>query len=182
MKLVNGYGRAMRQMKEDVNEIRNLEVLKKTHKRPKVGDVFLFKPTNKPFYFGRVIETSADASLGPIGNLLYLYNSCSEKKDSIPNLLRENLLIPPLITNKLPWSMGYFETVANRPLLETEKFQRHYFKSKNPYLNGKDYFYDEFSAEIPGSKVGSPLGKYGQIGIISISVDVSRALNIPIND
>lgn len=85
----------------------NLLVLKPSRKRLVPGDIFALKPEGHPVYFGRVIST--DARVGPFpGILIYIHNASSNVADDVPELRRESLLVPPLITNRLPWTKGYF--------------------------------------------------------------------------
>ena len=47
---------------------------------------------------------------------MYIYDAFSPVKERIPELNKDKLLLPPLLTNRLAWSNGYFETIENHPL------------------------------------------------------------------
>lgn len=146
-----------------------LEVLKKSRRSPGTGDIFALKPVRGDFLFGRVISTEANPLGVGGGVLVYIYSAQSNEKSKIPQLHRENLLIPPLITNKLPWSRGYFEFLANLPLEDSDRFPRHCF------VNSSGWYFDE-----TGVRLTSPIAPVGQWGLhsyASISDEIARALN-----
>jgi hypothetical protein len=52
--------------------------------------------------------------VGPFpGVLLYFYLAFSDDATNVPPLSPKALLIPPVITNRLGWSDGYFQTIGN---------------------------------------------------------------------
>lgn len=53
--------------------------------------------------------------------LIYIYEYFRHDKVISENLEKEKLLIPPIIVNNQPWSRGYFETIGNVPVTESEK-------------------------------------------------------------
>ena len=110
------------------SEHTNLKILKPCRKFVRPGDIFVFKVNDEPYYFGRVIKTDATVGGFPSGVLVYLYNASSPEKTKIPDLRPDNLLLPPLATNRLPWSRGYFETVESRPLAESDVLPVHCFR------------------------------------------------------
>jgi hypothetical protein len=98
----------------------NLKVLKKTRRAPRLGDIFVMQP-DEQFLFGRIVDTNANP-LGVGGAvLIYIYRVRAAKKTPVPELLRGQLLVPPMMTNKHPWTKGYFEQVENRPLSGIER-------------------------------------------------------------
>lgn len=83
------------------------------------------------YVYGRVMAT--DLLLGSIeGSLLiYLYADTGRRK-VIPPIdvrLAANLLVPPILTNRLLWTRGYFETIGNVDIGEGEELERHCFKT-----------------------------------------------------
>ena len=68
---------------------------------------------------GRVVSTTAIA--GPTHGCILVY-VCR----GLPT--RANLLLPPMMTTRAPWSRGYFEHVRSQPLLPGEYFERHGFR------------------------------------------------------
>lgn len=151
----------------------NMRVLKRSRKAPKAGDIFVFQLDVQPdkFWFGRVVST--DASVGGFHNtiLIYIYNVNSPSKNDIPLLKPDKLLVPPMATNRLPWSRGYLETVDNRPLSQQDLLPAHHFKD----IRGR-YFDDK------GNEVLNPISMAGVYGLDSyqtIDYYVSKALGIP---
>lgn len=138
-----------------------LEVLKPSRKKPQVGDVFVFRPQGRDYYFGRVIRT--DARIVSFQNciLIYLYSvsTALPSQDRIPSLALDKLLLPPIIINRLPWSRGYFMTIGNSCLEKADVLETHCFKRNN----GK--YYDADSNELP-----APVEPVGQFGLWSYAL------------
>lgn len=150
----------------------NLRILRPSRKLPRPGDVFALSPMEHLFLFGRVIAT--DAVVGPIEGciLIYVYRDRSHSAGkSDRSLLRpDRLLLPPILTNRLPWSRGYFETVAHYDLTETEVLPIHCFRN----WNGE--YYDECGNELQGPV--EPVGDRGLHSFRTIDDLVSRALGL----
>lgn len=153
--------------------ITNMRILVKSRKRPKPGDVFVFQVEEGRLRFGRVI--SADARVGPMQNclLLYIYRASSAEKHRIPNLSKDDLLIPPVMTNSLAWSKGYFETVEHRPLRQEDVLPVHCFWSC-----ANQRYYDDNNSEL--RRRSEPCGFYGLAGYRAIDDEISKALGIPL--
>ena len=151
----------------------NLRVLKRTRRRPESGDIFVFQlgPISSNFYFGRVIAT--DTTIGNFEDvvLIYIYRAFSTDKASIPALRTSDLLVPPIGTNNLPWSRGYFEVVASGTNKPADLLQQHCF------LDPSRGFVDEYGN--PVSAAIEPVGFYGLSGLGSIDNHISKALGIP---
>jgi hypothetical protein len=151
----------------------NLSVLKKTRRAPERGDIFVMRPPDGHFLFGRVIDTNA-RRLGVGGAVLfYVYRVRSTVKTPIPGLLRGQLLVAPMMTNRRPWTMGYFEHIANQPLGPLDRLAQHCFK------DSRGLYFDE-----AGTRLGGPVEPVGQWGLQSyrtIDDEVSRALGIPLS-
>lgn len=153
----------------------NLEVLKPTRKAPQRGDVFIMHLAGRGYLLGRVIRT--DARIGPMVNcvLIYIFN---EETPTRPQAIRENLpssrlLVPPMLTNRLPWSKGYFETIGNRRVQSGEELPRHVFRR---HINGR--LYDESGAEVEAAH-NVPVGEFGLQSYRTIDDAISDALAIP---
>lgn len=158
----------------------NLEMLTPSRKRLNVGDVFALKPKGHPYYFGRVIRLDA---IGLAGGaiLIYIYNAKSDDKGSIPVLDKRHLLIAPTMINRLPWSRGYFETVANLPLSDEDILHPHCFEDdwRHVLFPGSPIIYrDEYGNRLPGRT--EPCGIYGLGSFRTVDDDVSEALGIPL--
>jgi hypothetical protein len=151
----------------------NLVVLKKTRRAPEVGDIFIVQPPDGQFLFGRVVDTDANP-LGVGGAvLIYIYRVRSAAKTPIPELLRGQLLVPPMMTNKRPWTMGYFERVENRPLSAVDRLRQHCFKDT------RGWYFDQAGNRLAGP--AEPVGQWGLHSYRTIDDEISEALGIPLS-
>ena len=149
----------------------NLRILKPSRKAPLAGDIFVLRPNSLRYFFGRVVRT--DASTGSIvGILAYIYKTSAPKPLPVPPLRRDDLLIPPFIINRLPWSRGYFEIVERRSLTPWDTLSVHCFRD---VLTGR--YYDELGR--PLSSPVPPVGIRGLHSFRTIDDLVSDALGIP---
>src|SRR5690606_1968335 len=105
--------------------------------------------------------------------LIYIFSIESETKEPPEHLPVMRLLIPPLMTNRLPWSRGYFETIAHREFDAGERLPLHCFYS----LTFKKYF-DDSGNELP--KRSEPCGFSGLDSYRTIDDAISKALGIPL--
>ena len=156
------------------DENTNLKCLKKSRKRLVPGDIFVLKPKGLDYYFGRVIDADAESGFGQ-GNavLIYIYNASSKDKNVIPELDKNNLLIPPAMINRLGWSRGYFENVAFKELTKDDVLGIHCFwrPSRKVYMNAK-------GEELDGPY--EPVGQYGLSNYLVVDDEISEALDIPL--
>lgn len=149
----------------------NMQVLKRSRKQPQIGDIFVYKIRRSPYGYGRVIRLDAKLGGFPDVSLLYFYRVFSTKKKEMPVLKCTDLLIPPLGTNHRGWSMGYFETIENRPLESGDVLPVHCFwdaiisKHRN-----------EYGKVLP--KIHEPCGLYALCSFRTIDVRLSMALGI----
>lgn len=148
----------------------NLTVLKKSRASPAVGDVFVMLPPDGLFLYGRVV--AIDAKIGPMSDcyLIYVYSQRSKKKEEIPELLRGQLLTPPMMTNKLPWTKGYFETLEHRVIDPTDRLPKHCF------VDTRGWYFDEYNNRL--SAPVEPIGERGLQSFRTIDDKISRALGI----
>jgi hypothetical protein len=109
----------------------NLRVLQPSRKKLRAGDVFAMQMPDDLYLFGRVIGT--DAVIGPMTGiiLIYIFRTRSEVKapPRREDLRPDNLLVPPILINRLPWSRGYFETIDHRPLEQEDLLKQNCFLS-----------------------------------------------------
>ena len=105
------------------DEFEYLISMKKSRKKPKEGDVFVLQPIEGVFYFGKVIQTNVESidSFVNAMTLIYVYQYSSISKEMPDVLEDEELLIPPVVVNYRPWTMGYFETIGNVGVSESER-------------------------------------------------------------
>lgn len=151
-----------------------LQLLKPSRARLQPGDVFVMLPPDDLYLFGRVIlvDMPGDKAPMPRANLIYVYRHRSATKDPDRDALKpDSLLLSPMYINRLPWSRGYFETVAHWPLEPDDLLQQHCFLSA-----WRGRYYDEFRNELPGPV--EPVGDWGLHGYGSVDKQVSDALGI----
>jgi hypothetical protein len=148
----------------------NLSVLKKTRRRPQVGDVFAMLPPDNRFLYGRVIATDVNAGGFENSNLIYIYRARSIEKESIPELRKSDLLVPPLMTNNLPWIRGYFEVLVTKPVLREDKLESHCFRDV------RGWYFDEYGERHAGPS--APVGQWGLHSFQTIDDLISEALGI----
>jgi hypothetical protein len=160
-------------MKEPV--ITDLQLLTPSRKTPKAGDIFVFRPITRGYFFGRVVAMDAMITSMKDCTLLYLFGLESETKQPPARLLVDDLLVPPLMTNRLPWSRGYFETVAHRAFAPGERLPMHCFREpgRTPVR-----YWDEYNHQLLG-KV-EPCGIHALKSYRTIDDAVSEALDIPL--
>ena len=99
---------------------------------PQIGDVFaVFGSASAQGLLGRVVSTTA--IVGPTHgcNLVYLYRPGS-------GLSRDELLVPPMMTTRAPWSRRLFDFVRSEPLLPGDFFERHCFRDDEGRLFDED--------------------------------------------
>lgn len=155
----------------------NFRVLKASRKKPQPGDVFAMQLADESFLFGRVISAEAQwtrAKGAGSAVLIYIFREPSNVK-AVPDrdvMRPEQLLVSPIMTNRLPWSRGYFETLANVPLAPEEVLPQHCFLSAS-----RGRYFDEHGNELP--EPVEPVGDHGLHSFRTIDDQVSDALGMP---
>ncbi len=150
----------------------NLAVLKKTRRAPKAGDVFVMLPPDGLYLHGCVISTTADAGFSSPCNLIYVYRFRTREKTPVPELVPKQLLVLPMMTNNLPWTRGYFESLEHREIAPRDWLSQHCFKD----CFGR--YFDEHCNELPGPV--EPVGQWGLHSFRTIDDEISKALGIPL--
>jgi hypothetical protein len=161
-------------MKEPLSEP-NLRVLESSRRRLQAGDLFVMRFEEDLHVFGRIVSTEAWAGWSmPKAILIYVYDTKSPTLEPPPraDLRRDRLLVPPMMTNRLGWSRGYFQTVAHWPLEPGDTFERHCFD------DFRGTCYDEFTNKLP--RCVEPCGDWGLHSFRTIDDAVSEALGIPL--
>lgn len=151
----------------------NLAVLKKNRRRPQVGDIFVTLPADGLFLYGRVIATDVNAGGFPGANLIYVYRPRSKEINAIPHLLRGQILLPPIMTNNLPWTRGYFQFLENRALVRMDRLPQHCFED---VIRG--WYWDEYGNRLLGPI--EPVGQWGLHSYRTIDDEISKALGVPL--
>jgi hypothetical protein len=158
-----------------------LRVLRPSRKAIRPGDVFAMGLPDGAYLFGRVVSTSARWTLAAdsgVANLVYVFDHRSTEK-RVPDrtyLRTDRLLVPPQLINRLGWSRGYFETLANLDFEDGEVLPVHCFQS-NASSRGPRWF-DEYANELPGPV--PPVGGWGSGNWRTVEDDVFAALGIPL--
>lgn len=151
----------------------NLTVIESSRRVPRPGDIFVVKPRGHAYYFGRVIKLVPAMLLGYAGPLVYIYRVSSRRMSDIPMLRRDELMIPPLGTNRLPWSKGYFHTVGYRELTMDDILPTHCF-----YCPIRQQYFDEEGHRLP--RRIEPCGFFGLDSYRTIDDAISKVLGIPL--
>jgi hypothetical protein len=151
----------------------NLQILKPSRKKLRAGDLFAMQLPDDRFLFGRVI--TIEARIGPMKGviLIYVYRPQFHSK-TVPErsaLSAGELLVSPIMTNRLPWSRGYFETVAHWPLESGDVVPQHCFLSAS-----LGRYFDELGNELPGPV--DPVGDRGLHSFRTIDDEISGALGL----
>jgi len=164
-----------------MNPLTNLKVLKRSNAIPRRGDIFVMQLPNDLFLFGRVIIADAPQPSAPMpgSNLIYIYDRQSKTPTPEPADLRPGrLLIPPVWTNRLGWTKGYFKTIENRPIERFDLLQPHCFCRTLPRTNAPEVFVDENRS--PLRQRIDPCGDWALFSYRWIDDKVSEAVGIPI--
>lgn len=148
--------------------------LESSRKRPRVGDVFVAE-IDSGFIGGRVVAVDAQSSAISESKslLLYIYDGIVKSPDvDAISLAPPVLLIPPVITNTVAWSRGYFQTIGNVPLSTDQLLDQHVFRSPST-----KELWDERDTRLPATYAGHDyVGVKALDSYLTIEDAVSRAL------
>jgi hypothetical protein len=157
-----------------VKILTNLRYLKKSRIKPVPGDVFLMLIPSNKYIFGKVILAEPPPGQAPMPGtyLIYIYDWQSDDKHVNLTMLSPNrLLLPPIWTNRMGWTKGYFETVERLPLKKADLVSQHCFRRYN------GTFLNEIGQELQNRV--EPCGEWGLVSYRWIDDHVSDALGIP---
>ena len=87
---------------------------------------------------------------------------------------RPGSMIPPAMTNALPWSRGYFEFVRNEPLRATDVLRQHCFRDV------RGWFFDETGRRL--DEAVEPVGTWDLHSYRTIDDEISLALGLPLSE
>lgn len=149
----------------------NIRFIAKSRKVQRPGDVFVMLLPNERYLFGRVIATDAQLFAMTKVVLVYIFKTqqVGKQLSDRDELQTDRLLIPPVFTNRLGWSRGFFETIDNLPFLDGERLEQHSFL--HPL---HDRHYDEYSK--PVSNPVEPIGMFAVGNYRTIDEHISDAL------
>ena len=159
----------------------NLRILRKSRKR-EPGDVFTYQLADLRFGFGLLVRADArfdpddpcvDGTTGMY--LIYIYDAFSDSMSRVPSLSKDKLLIPPLLTDRTPWTRGFFEKIAHWLLTPETRFDRHCF-----YSHAIKRYFDESGRTL--RKRFEPCGDRWIHSCFTIDQDICKALGLPVND
>jgi hypothetical protein len=156
------------------DENTNLTVLQRSRKKVGAGDVFTFQLLDGPFRFGRVVATGLNAPM-PDSTLVYIYRAeASDPADPpLAQLVPEDLLIPPVFTNRQGWLRGYFKTLLHQPIEPTDLLATHCF-----FDSGRKIYRNEQGE--PLSAASDPCGSWSMASHRGVDDRVSQALGLPL--
>ncbi|MBX3408090.1 MAG: hypothetical protein KF869_15145 [Phycisphaeraceae bacterium] len=149
-----------------------MTILKPSREKRLPGDVFTFRIPAIGWLFGRIIRTDANVMNTPTAVLIYVYKYVVKDPSDIPELRKEDLLLPPLFVNAKPWTIGYFKRIRREPVKSDDIWSPHCF-----YSPSSNKYFDEYFHEIARSE---PCGDRSLGNHITFDDDVSQALGIPL--
>jgi hypothetical protein len=154
----------------------NIQVIQPSRKGPRAGDVFAIRLPDDTHLFGRVIDADIeDPKRAPMPGacLIYVYNVHRASMEvDVAELTPDRLLLPPVFINKMPWTKGYFATVAHEDLKSTDRLAQHCFWSA-----GRGIYVDENRNPLP--RETQPCGDWGLSSYRWLDDQISDALGIP---
>jgi hypothetical protein len=157
-----------------------------SRKAVRPGDVFALHLVDGRRLFGRVVAADLPRERAPMpgANLVYIYDTvvpagsdpagsdAAGSDAAVPALRPDSLLIPPLFTNRLPWSKGFFRPVAHHDLADGDVLARHCFRT----ADGRHV--DETGA--PAAHRSEPCGTWGLAAYLTLDREIGRALGLPV--
>lgn len=153
-----------------------MAVQRPSRKKLVEGDVFAPHFPTRGYVFGRVIGVDLTRERAPMpgANLVYVYDGAHpDCEPDIESLSPTRLLVPPMFINRLPWSRGYFVTVASRPLQADDLLPAHYFWSA-----ARGRYVDE-AGSVLDFQPPAPVGEWGLHSFRTFDDAVSEALGVP---
>lgn len=152
-----------------------MEFLEISKKKIITGDIFVLKPPKMKFYYG--IVANADAKMFSAERILHIhfFDFSTNDYNTVPNKLYDsNLLIPPVLTNKIAWQKGYFKTIGN---VTIEKF-RTIKEASFYYYNGE--IFDDNSHQLSKPYSIETTGSFSITSHLNIDNLMSLRLGIPL--
>jgi hypothetical protein len=149
-----------------------LDFLSRSRKRPRAGDVFVYR-VGGSYHFGRVVRVGLDLLGSSRGALLYFYRAESVHADVLPAVSKQDLVIPPVLTDGFMWREGAFQTVQRAPLAGEDLLERHCFESR---VLENTWYQNEYGERVERT---DPCGVAGPINVLRLDVSLCNAWNEP---
>ncbi|MBA5201396.1 hypothetical protein H2Y56_18610 [Pectobacterium aroidearum] len=155
-----------------VKKISVMENEVRVNKWPSQGDVFCFRFDDGCFGYGMVSLSKID--VGPFKNaiVIYIYNVFSDFLDESVVLSKEDLLLPPMITDNSCWKKKYFRTFKRLDVSDVDIFPNHYFR--NPIRND---LRDSFGEVVTDIREDIPVGVESLRFYNGVIKEIERAMN-----
>lgn len=154
----------------------NAMLLRRSRHRPAVGDVFALSILGTRWVIGRVIRT--DACFMGESPLLYFYQH-KARPEQVRTPIAPELLIAPVVTNRLGWVRGFYVHLFNAPLQPSEILLRHVFGIPPAENAPVTEFVDEYNVPTGPPDPGQHLGWAALWSYRAIDDMLSNALGIP---
>lgn len=156
----------------------NLRVLCPSREKRVPGDFFAYEMPDGIKRFGRLIARAVGIGFEahPVQHLVYFFAGDEAGEFNPTKLSPHKLLIPPLVVNQKPWTLGYFQRVARIPLAEEDVLPTHCF-----YCPWRNKYLDEAGRELRWRV--EPCGDFGLHSYRTVDDQLSEALGFaPIED
>lgn len=103
-----------------------MNIIKKTKRKPKDGDIFLLSPEKGIYFYGKVLKAyvqTGSKNDWMNDSIFIVIFKCSTNNIDIKNYEPDyrNLMTNPILLTDLYWKKGYFYTIANQALTYEEK-------------------------------------------------------------
>lgn len=150
----------------------NIQKIARSGKPPEQDDLFAIRLSNGKHLFGQVILVDPPRAQAPmpVSKLVYIFADQYESMSlENVNLSADHLLLPPVWTNALGWTKGYFQKIdigSSKIRLKQHCFRRH----DGVYL-------DERGRRL--LQRSEPCGEWGLASYRWIDDRISDALGIP---
>ena len=142
-----------------------------TRKSPRPGDIFIQRLVSSGLYITGLV---AKEKVGYASKFLLLYfaNIFSKERDLQVGVeaFKDNLLIPPLITNRQGWLKGYFQTIKHAKVNDSALLPVHCFEGNQPGT-----YYNEYEERL--QKRTEPCGFGGIWGLLEIADTLVEAVH-----
>jgi hypothetical protein len=155
----------------------NLEHLANSRKNINTGDIFVLKPKGKDYYYG--VVANANSNHFGIEDIIHIqiFNYCTEQIANVSDsLYKYDLLLPPILTNKLGWRKGYFKTIGHSDIKLFPTVKRAAFVD----VIRTGYYFDDKSNPLDKIYSIETTGAFSIKSYLNIDTLISLKLGIPL--